>query len=237
MKSITRYSPTLLPALASSLLRRVLASGLLLPALASSLLLPALASSLLLPALASSPLLPALASSLLLLGATTPSFAQGVDLAKSQISFGFKQENVPGEGRFRKFSAQVAFDPAWPETTMANIEVDVTSVDLGDAGWNTDIQSPSWFDTARYPKATFVAGAARALGGGRFEAPAKFTLKGVTRNVMASFTAKADAGGILLEGVVPLKRNDYKMGEGPWSDVSVVANEVAVRFKVYVKKK
>ena len=61
-------------------------------------------------------------------------------------------------------------------------------------------------------------------------------MKGVTRDVVAAFTAKPDAGGTLLEGIVPLKRNDYKMGEGPWSDVSVVANEVAVRFKLYIKK-
>jgi polyisoprenoid-binding protein YceI len=167
----------------------------------------------------------------------TPADAQTVDPAKSQITFGFKQENVPGEGKFRKFTAQVAFDAAKPEATKANVEVDVTSVDLGDAGWNSDIQSASWFNTKQFPKSTFViTGGAKALGGGKFEAPAKFTLKGVTRDVTASFTAKPDAGGTLLEGTVPVKRNDYKMGEGPWSDVSVVANEVAVRFKVYLKK-
>jgi len=167
----------------------------------------------------------------------TAADAQTVDPAKSQITFGFKQENVPGEGKFRKFTAQVAFDAAKPEGTRANVEVDVTSVDLGDAGWNNDIQSASWFNTKQFPKSTFViAGGAKALGGGKFEAPAKFTLKGVTRDVTASFTAKPDAGGTLLEGTVPVKRNDYKMGEGPWSDVSVVANEVAVRFKVYLKK-
>jgi polyisoprenoid-binding protein YceI len=163
--------------------------------------------------------------------------AQTVDLSRSQISFGFKQENVPGEGRFRKFSAQIAFDAAKPEATRANIEVDVTSVDLGDANWNNDIQSASWFNTAQFPKSTFVISAgAKALSGGRFEAPGKFTLKGVTRDVTASFTARPDAGGTLLEGSVPVRRNDYKMGEGPWSDVSVVADEVAVRFKVYLKK-
>ena len=162
---------------------------------------------------------------------------QAVDMAKSQITFGFKQENVPGEGKFRKFTAQVSFDAAKPEATKANVEVDVTSVDLGDAGWNTDIQSASWFNTQQFPKSSFVmTGGAKALGGGRFEAPAKFTLKGVTRDVVASFTAKPDAGGTLLEGMVPVKRNDYKMGEGPWADPSVVANEVAVRFKVYVRK-
>jgi polyisoprenoid-binding protein YceI len=163
--------------------------------------------------------------------------AQTVDPAKSQITFGFKQENVPGEGKFRKFTAQVTFDAAKPEATKANVEVDVTSVDLGDAGWNSDIQSASWFNTKQFPKSTFViAGGAKAVAGGRFEAPAKFTLKGVTRDVTASFTAKPDAGGTLLEGMVPVKRNDYKMGEGPWADTSVVANEVAVRFKVYLKK-
>lgn len=172
----------------------------------------------------------------LLLACLQPVAAQTVDPAKSQIAFGFKQENVPGEGRFRKFTAQVAFDAARPEATRASVEVDVTSVDLGDAGWNSDIQGASWFDTKRFPKATFVAGGAKAVAGGRFEAPAKFTLKGVTRDVVATFSAKPDAGGTLLEGSVPLKRGDFKIGDGPWADTSVVAAEVAVRFRLFLKK-
>ena len=172
---------------------------------------------------------------LALLLVTAAAGAQTVDLAKSQISFGFKQENVPGEGRFRKFSAQVAFDAARPEATKAAIDVEVTSVDLGDAGWNNDIQGASWFDTRQFPKATLVAGGARALGGGRFEAPAKFTLKGVTRDVVATFTAKPDGGGTLLEGSVPLKRNDFRIGDGSWADTRVVANDVAVRFRFFLR--
>jgi polyisoprenoid-binding protein YceI len=162
--------------------------------------------------------------------------AQTVDLAKSQISFGFRQENVPGEGTFRRFTAQVSFDPARPEATRANIEVDVTSIDIGEADWNRDMQGASWFDARQFPKATFVAAGAKAVSGGRFEAPGKFTLKGVTRDVVATFAAKADPGGTLLEGMVPLKRTDFRIGEGAWADTSVVANDVAVRFKIYLKK-
>ena len=173
---------------------------------------------------------------LILCGALNAAQAQTVDPAKSQISFGFKQENVPGEGRFRKFSAQVSFDAAKPEAIRASIEIDVTSVELGDAGWNSDIQGASWFNTKQFPRAAFMAGSAKALGGGKFESPGKFTLKGITRDVVASFTVKADAGGTMLEGSVPLKRNDFSIGDGPWADTSVVANEVAVRFKVYLKK-
>ena len=165
-----------------------------------------------------------------------PAVAQTVDPAKSEISFGFRQEGVPGSGKFQKFTAQVSFDAAKPEATRANIEIDVTSVDLGNAGWNSDIQLASWLDTRQFPKALFVVTGARALGGGRFEAPAKFTLKGVTRDVMAGFSARAEAGGTLIDGTVALKRNDFKVGDGPWVDTSVVANEVPVRFRVFLKK-
>jgi polyisoprenoid-binding protein YceI len=162
--------------------------------------------------------------------------AQTVDPAKSQIRFGFRQENVPGEGAFRRFTAQVSFDPARPEATRASIEVDVTSIDIGEADWNRDMQGASWFDARQFPKATFVAAGAKAVSGGRFESPGKFTLKGVTRDVVATFTAKADPGGTLLEGTVPLKRTDFRIGEGAWADTSVVANDVAVRFRIYLTK-
>jgi len=166
----------------------------------------------------------------------TSTHAQSVDLAKSQIAFGFKQENVPGDGKFRKFAAQVTFDPAKPDATRAAIEVDVASIDFGDENWNRDALGASWFNGKQFPKASFNVITAKALGGGRFEAPAKFTLKGITKDVVASFSAKADAGGTLIEGMVPLKRLDFKIGEGSWADTAVVANEVAVRFKVYLKK-
>jgi polyisoprenoid-binding protein YceI len=138
---------------------------------------------------------------------------------------------VPGTGKFKKFTAQISFDAAKAEATKANIEVDINSIDFGDDNWNRDALGASWFNGKQFPKAVFIVASAKALGGGRFEAPGKFTLKGNTRDVVATFTAKADAGG-----TVPLKRNDFKIGEGSWADTSVVANEVAVRFKVYLKK-
>jgi len=171
-----------------------------------------------------------------LLAGPWPAGAQTVDPARSEIVFGFRQENVPGSGRFRTFVADIAFDAARPEALRASVEVDLTSVDLGDPGWNADIQGASWFNTRRFPKATFVASAAKALGGGRFEAPAKFTLKGVTRDVVATFSARTEAEGTVLEGAVPLKRTEFGVGDGAWADTRVVANEVAVRFKMFLKR-
>ena len=166
----------------------------------------------------------------------TPGRAQTVDLSRSEITFGFKQGTVPGSGKFRKFTGQVNFDPIRPEATRARIEVYPTNVDLGDAGWNNEIQGESWFNTKQFPKSVFVVAGARALGGDRFESPARFTLKGLTRDVTVSFRAKPASGGTLLEGSVPLKRNEFKIGDGPWADTSVVANEVTIRFRLFLTK-
>ena len=56
---------------------------------------------------------------------------------KSTIRFVTKQMNVPVEGAFRKFDASVAFDPAKPEATKAEFEVDLGSIDLGNTEGET----------------------------------------------------------------------------------------------------
>ena len=76
------------------------------------------------------PLLAALAVAATLAHAQAP---RKVDAARSSISFVSKQMNVPVEGQFRRFDATVAFDPAKPEATKAEFEVDLGSIDLGNA--------------------------------------------------------------------------------------------------------
>jgi len=174
---------------------------------------------------------------LLALCAVVIAQAQPVDLGKSSLTFGFKQENVPGEGRFKRFSADVSFDPAKPQATRAVIDVDTTSIDLGDPQWSNDVQAPSWFATKANPRANVTATTAKPLGGGRFEASGKLTLKGVTRDVVATFTTKPDPAGLWIEGAVPVRRTEFRIGEGTWADTSVVADEVQIRFKLLVGKR
>ena len=79
---------------------------------------------------------PAILAAIAALVLALSAFAQSprkVDAARSQIRFAFKQMNVPVEGSFRKFDATVSFDPKWPESTKAEFEVELGSIDLGNA--------------------------------------------------------------------------------------------------------
>jgi polyisoprenoid-binding protein YceI len=151
--------------------------------------------------------------------------------AKSFIRFAFTQMNVAVEGKFRKFDATVAFDPAKPEATKATFEVDVGSIDLGSDEGNTESRRKTWLSVDAFPKATFTAKSVKALGGGKFEARGPLVIKGTTRDIVATFTV-ADAGDLrTVEGQFPMKRLQYKIGENEWADTDTVADDVLVKFR------
>jgi polyisoprenoid-binding protein YceI len=154
--------------------------------------------------------------------------AQTVDYAKSQITFAAKQMNVPVEGAFKKFTAAIAWDAAKPEASHAELTIDVTSFDLGQDDINDEAKGKDWFDAKNFPQAKFVSTAVKALGGGKYEAAGKLSIKGRTRDVTAPFSFNAG----VFEGGLTIKRLQFGIGEGAWSDTSTVADEVQVKFKI-----
>ena len=173
-----------------------------------------------------------LALALLAFALALPAAAQQkVIPEKSFIRFAFTQMNVPVEGRYRKFDASIAFDPAKPEATKAEFEVDLASIDLGTDDGNTEAKRKTWLNVEAFPKAKFTATAVKALGGGKFEARGPLTIKGFTREVVAPFTL-ADAAGVrTVDGQFTIKRLQYKIGENEWADTDTVADDVVVHFR------
>jgi len=174
------------------------------------------------------------AACLIAAAAVTPVLAQApqkVDASRSYIRFVSKQMNVPVEGRFRRFEGTVAFDPAKPDATRAELEIDLASIDLGNEEGETEVRRPLWFDVERFPKARFVTSSVKAVGAGKYETSGALTIKGITRDVVAPLTLSESAGLRVVEGQLPIKRLQFKVGEGHWSDIETVADEVVVRFR------
>lgn len=154
-----------------------------------------------------------------------------IQTEQSSLAFVSKQMGVPVAGRFKKFAAQIAFDPAKPAAAKAALDVDLASIDTGSAEADEEVASKGWFNTKAYPQAKFVSTGVRALGGNRYEASGKMSIKGRTQNVTApfTFTPQGDAG--VFEGAFVLKRADYAIGEGEWADFDTVANEIQIKFR------
>jgi len=150
---------------------------------------------------------------------------------RSQIRFVTKQMNVPVEGQFRKFDGTVSFDPLQPSATKAEFTVDLGSIDLNNEEGETEAKRKLWLDVGAFPTAKFVAASVKALGNNRYEATGPLTIKGVSHDVTAQLTVAEANGMRTVEGQFPLKRLQYRIGEGQWSDTDTVADEVLVRFR------
>jgi polyisoprenoid-binding protein YceI len=152
--------------------------------------------------------------------------------AQSEITFQVKQSGVPIDGRFRKFDAQLALDPKAPQTGTVSITVDTASATVGFAESDVELPRAPWFSSAKFPRAVFQSSAIKALGGGRFQAIGKLELKGTVHDVVVPVTIVQSGAQSTATGEVVVKRLDYKIGENEWSDLSLVANDVRVRFKL-----
>lgn len=156
---------------------------------------------------------------------------------RSTIGFGYQQMGVKMDGRFRKFAAQFAFDPAKPAAARASFDVDLASIDVGDAEANQEVAGKPWFDTRSFPSARFVSTGVKPLGGDRYEIAGQLTIKGRTQNVVvpASFAAQGNAGA--FDGALSIRRGDFAVGEGAWAKFDIVANDVQIKFHIAVTGK
>ncbi|WP_395404798.1 YceI family protein [Pseudoduganella sp. UC29_106] len=154
------------------------------------------------------------------------------DPAKTSVSAVFKQMNVPVESKFKKANIVIDYNAATPDSSKASVEIDTASLDLGDAEMNKEVAKKEWFNSAQFPKATFVSSAIKAAGPGKLTVTGKLTIKGKVQDVSFPISVKADGGKQVFEGALPIKRLAFNVGEGEWKDTGMVADEVTIKFHV-----
>ncbi len=157
-----------------------------------------------------------------------------VQLNQSKVSFGYKQMGVPMEGKFGKFAAQVAFDPDRLGSAHARIDIALASVDSGSSDADESVQGKLWFDTKNYPVASFVSTGIRPLGGNRYQATGKLTIKGKMQDVTSPVTLTVNGNSAQFDGSFTVKRLSYGVGIGEWTDLDTVADDIQIRFHLVV---
>ena len=174
----------------------------------------------------------ALVALALLASTALPAPAQQLVVAKSEIAFTSKQMGVPVDGRFRKFDAQLAFDPKKPEAAKIALTIDLASVALGVAETEAELAKPDWFSIKQFPQAVFQSTSVKPSGPGRFDVVGKLAIKGAARDVVVPVVLAQAGATTTATGSFVIKRLDYRIGDGDWKDTSMVANDVQVKFKL-----
>lgn len=155
-----------------------------------------------------------------------------VQSQQSSIGFKFQQMGVSMDGRFRKFSSQIAFDPAQPAQARVSFAIDLASIDTGATESDEEVAGKRWFNIASFPSANFVSSGVKALGGNRYEVSGRLDIKGRSKDIVvpATFTQQGKSG--VFAGGFTVRRADFAIGEGPWAKFDIVANDVNVTFRI-----
>jgi polyisoprenoid-binding protein YceI len=107
----------------------------------------------------------------------------------------------------------------------------MTSATLGVKETDAELPKAEWFNTPKFAQATFQSGVIKSLGAGKFEVAGKLSIKGVTQDIAVPVTLTQAGPTTTAVGAFMLKRLVFKIGDNEWSDTSMVADDVQVKFK------
>ena len=110
------------------------------------------------------------------------------DPVHSQIWFGVSHERLSHPlGRLKIKDGWFQFDPEDLGHAKVYVEVDLASVDMGDAKWSDTIKSGQFFDTGRFPTARFTSKSVTETDQTSGTIHGDLMLHGVTRPVDVEF--------------------------------------------------
>jgi len=177
-----------------------------------------------------------------LLSAAAPSHAAtawSTDAARSRLEFTATQAGGDFDGAFGRFQADIVFDPANLAQGRFRVQIDTGSARTGEKDRDGLLAGADFFAVERWPRSRFEADRFVSLGGGRFEALGRLTIRDVTREIRLPFSFRPSPDGTRAEmtGGVTIHRLDYGVGQGEWQDTKWVGDEVRIRFELILQRK
>jgi len=165
----------------------------------------------------------------LALAVTTPAQAASnwqVNHEESRLGFQADQ-NGRFEGQFNRFTAAMRFAQDDLANSGFDVEIDVTSIDTGSQKRDRELPKSDWFNFDAFPKAYYTAETIRQTDDG-YEAVGELTIRDNTHPVTLPFTWETTGDTARMKGDVVIDRIRYDIGQGDWTDPSVVAHNVRV---------
>jgi polyisoprenoid-binding protein YceI len=162
-----------------------------------------------------------------------------IDGRHTQVLFTYSHFGLSNiTGRFDNISGTIAYDAADPAASSVKVTIPIDAVSTGVAKLDDHLESPDFFDAAKYPTATFTSTAVTVAGEGKWTIAGDLTLHGVTRPVVLDATtnfvgphpmSKAPAAG--FDATTTIKRSEFGIDRM----LPGVPDDVRIRITVEAK--
>jgi polyisoprenoid-binding protein YceI len=150
----------------------------------------------------------------------------------SQVNFSYMHLGLSTQTQqLRTVTGTLLLDAEDLTKSSVDVTIDMNSIDTGVAKFDDHIKSADFFDTAKFPTATFKSTTVAAAGEGKLKVTGDLTLRGVTKPVVLDVTvnkigehpmAKKPAAG--FNATTKVLRSDFGLG----GYVPAVGDEVSI---------
>ena len=159
-----------------------------------------------------------------------------VDRAASSLRFASSMAGESFTGAFRRWDADIRFDPANLAASSVTTTVDVASGATGNPDRDQALPTDTFLDAPAFPKATFVAHHFAALGGGRYQADGVLTLRGVSKPLSLPFTLVIQEGQARMTSQVAINRLAFGVGQGEWKATTTIPAAVTISIVLAARR-
>ena len=169
-------------------------------------------------------------------GAALSATSWTVDKAASRVGFEAAMNGEGFTGTFKRYDAQISFDPKDLKGSKAVVSIDMTSAFTNEQTRDESLPTADWFNADKFPRATFVTKGFTALGVGKYQAAGDLTLKGVSKPILLPFTLVISGDTAKMTSAIIVNRLVFGVGQGQWKTEEAIPARVTVRIALTAKK-
>jgi polyisoprenoid-binding protein YceI len=159
-----------------------------------------------------------------------------VDKPTSAVRFTGSFNGDAFNGAFRRWDANIQFDPANLAGSSVTAVIETGSAATGDKDRDQALPSADFFAADKFPKATFASRSFTALGAGRYQAAGVLTIRGVRKPLTLPFTLAITGAQAKMTATVALNRLAFGVGQGQWKGTDAIPATVSVNIAISAHK-
>lgn len=155
----------------------------------------------------------------------------------SRVIFHYSYEGEAFQGEFKNIDATFDINPANPGACNIKVTIPIADIRVDSPDVLDYLMDEDMFHAEQFPTASFQASQCRLQSANSFVAEGQLTIRDQTHPLSFPFVFDVEMNDgqprFHLSSEVTVKRLDYGVGTGFWSDTVALPNEIRIEVDVY----
>ncbi|HEY1101683.1 MAG TPA: YceI family protein [Myxococcota bacterium] len=153
----------------------------------------------------------------------------------STVAFTGSKVTGKHDGVFNTFSGTVVVPEGKPELAAVTVDITLASAKTDAEKLDGHLQSPDFFDVAKYPTANFTSTKVERAADGKSTVTGNLTLKGQTKQISFPAVATVEGDTVSATAEFAINRKDFGIVYAGKAD-DLIRDEVLVKLTIKAKK-